>query len=60
MEKEKMNAQENVHRIITEWKKRRTEDEKEAAEKISFAAFKKTIEQLKKKNEERGIHIPGI
>lgn len=55
-----LSARENVHRIITEWKKRRAQDENEAADRLNSPQYREAIEKLKKKNEERGIIIPGL
>lgn len=52
-----MTAQENVHRIITEWKKRRAEDEKESAEKLNSPKYQEIFKQLAEQNEERKKRI---
>ncbi len=52
-----MTAQENVHRIITEWKKRRAEDEKEAAEKLNSPEYEEIFKKLTEQNEQRKKRI---
>lgn len=54
-----MTPQENVHRIITEWKKSRAEDEKEAAEKFNSPKYQEIFKNLEEKNEERRKAIDG-
>ena len=54
-----ISAQENVHRVITEWKKRRAEDEQEAAERLNSPAYQEIFKKLAEKNEERRNFVPG-
>ena len=48
-----ISPQERADEIITEWKKRRKQDEKEVAEKFSSPEYKEIFKQLAEENEQR-------
>ncbi len=63
MEKEKQiltakEKQERIHKIITEWKRRRAEDEKETREKFNTPEYQEIFKRLTQRNAKKGIIIP--
>lgn len=55
----KQKQQERVHRFLSDWKKKKAEEEKEAEESFKTPQYQAMLEQLRKENAAKGIVISG-
>jgi hypothetical protein len=52
--------QANVDKFIKRWKEERIKDEQEAKERFKTPEYQAMLKELRKKNAEKGIFIPGV
>ena len=51
--------QERVHQFLSEWKKKKAEEEKEAQEAFQTPEYQAMLEKLREQNAAKGIRISG-